>query len=99
MLNRSHLRVLPLNDMELALTSFRRVEKEGETEKVVDCSPQGHVVSKQQLRYFESSLLDFTVCPLLLICLPQKSSPLPQEFSGKGGKKCESQLCERISKT
>ena len=27
MLSRSHLRALPLNDMELALTSFREMEK------------------------------------------------------------------------
>lgn len=46
MLSRSHLRALPLNDMELALTSFGEMEKEGETEKAVDCSPRGHVVSK-----------------------------------------------------
>lgn len=102
MLSRSHLRALPVNDMELALTSFRGMEKEGETEKAVDCSPQGHVVSKQQLWYFESSLVDFIACALLLIYLPQKFLFLfffPQVFSGKGGKKtCESRLCER-SKT
>ena len=46
MLSRSHLRALPLNDMELALASFGEMEKEGETEKAVDCSLRGHVVSK-----------------------------------------------------
>lgn len=86
MLSRSHLRTLPLTNMEIVLTSFRGIEKEGETEEVVDCSPQGHVVSKQQLWYFESSLADFTACALLLIYLPQKFPP-NQEFSGKAGGK------------
>ena len=86
MLSRSHLRALPLNDMELALTSFGEMEKEGETEKAVDCSPQGHVVSKQQLWYFESILVDFIACALLLIYFPQFFFSPPQEFSCKGGK-------------
>ena len=75
MLSWSHLRTLPLTDTEVVLTSFSGIEKEGETEEMVDCSPQGHVVSKQQLWYFESSLADFTASALLLIYLPQKFPP------------------------
>ena len=86
MLSRSHLKTLPQTDTEVVLTSFSGIEKEGETEEMVDCSPQGHVVSKQQLWYFESSLADFTASALLLIYLPQKFPP-HQEFSGKGGGK------------
>lgn len=52
---------------------------------MVDCSPQGHVVSKQQLRYFESSLLDFTACALLLIYFPRKSF-FPKSLVAKGEK-------------